>query len=165
MLDDTSKKPLVSVRDLKMHFPIFAGLFRREVGAVKAVDGVSFDVFEGETLGLVGESGCGKSTLARAVLQLIPPTAGTVTWLGSEINGLSKRDLIKHRENLQIVFQDPLASLDPRMTISASIMEPLRTFRPGMTSRERKIAVAEMMEKVGLEQSMINRYPPESSCG
>ena len=156
----------LKVDDVKVHFPVKVqkGLFGKTV-PLKAVDGVSFDLYPGETLGIVGESGCGKSTLARAVLQLIPPTAGTVTWLGSEINGLSKRDLIKHRENLQIVFQDPLASLDPRMTISASIMEPLRTFRPGMTSRERKIAVAEMMEKVGLEQSMINRYPHELSGG
>ncbi|MEZ5912761.1 MAG: ATP-binding cassette domain-containing protein [Paracoccaceae bacterium] len=106
-----------------------------------------------------------KSTLARAVLQLIPPTDGTVSWLGKPINGLNRRELNKHRKDLQIVFQDPLASLDPRMTIAASIMEPLRTFRPDMTSRQRKLAVAEMMDLVGLEQTMINRYPHELSGG
>ena len=156
----------LSVKDVKVHFPIrvTGGLFGRTV-PLKAVDGVSFDLRPGETLGIVGESGCGKSTLARAVLNLIPPTDGAVTWLGKDITKLSRSQMAKSREDLQIVFQDPLASLNPRMTISASIAEPLKSFRPGMTSRERKLAVAAMMEKVGLDQNMINRYPHELSGG
>jgi len=123
------------VDDVKVHFPIkvASGIFPKTV-PLKAVDGVSFNLHPGETLGVVGESGCGKSTLARAVLQLIPPTAGTVSWLGSPLTGISKHELNKKRRDLQIVFQDPLASLDPRMTISASIMEPLRTFRKDLSS-------------------------------
>jgi oligopeptide transport system ATP-binding protein len=158
--------PVLSVSDVKVHFDIKTrkGLFGGTI-PLKAVDGVSFDIAQGETLGVVGESGCGKSTLARAVLQLIPPTAGTVSWLGQTISGLSRRALNQHRKDLQIVFQDPLASLDPRMTIEASIAEPLRTFQPQMTARERRQAVAEMMEKVGLEQNLINRYPHELSGG
>ncbi|WP_114283812.1 ABC transporter ATP-binding protein [Candidatus Halocynthiibacter alkanivorans] len=158
--------PVLSVNDVKVHFDIKShkGLFGGTI-PLKAVDGVSFDIAQGETLGVVGESGCGKSTLARAVLQLIPPTAGSVSWLGQTISGLSRRALNKHRKDLQIVFQDPLASLDPRMTIEASIAEPLRTYHPEMTARERRQAVAAMMEKVGLEQNMINRYPHELSGG
>ena len=154
------------VDDVRVHFPVrvASGIFGRNI-PLKAVDGVSFDLAPGETLGVVGESGCGKSTLARAVLQLIPPTSGTVTWLGRPINGLSRHDLKSVREDLQIVFQDPLASLDPRMTISASIMEPLKSFHPGMTRKERRIACAQMMERVGLRPDMINRYPHELSGG
>ncbi len=162
----SSAERLLKVRDVKVSFPIKleAGLFGKTVD-LRAVDGVSFDLSLGETLGIVGESGCGKSTLARAVLQLLPPTQGSVTWLGKEITGLQRRELNKHRRDLQIVFQDPLASLDPRMTISASIAEPLRTFQPGLTSKERKAVVAQMMERVGLERTMINRYPHELSGG
>lgn len=157
---------LLDVADVKVHFKINqgGGLFGTTV-PLKAVDGVSFALAQGETLGVVGESGCGKSTLARAVLQLIEPTAGSVSWIGSNLVGLSRRELNKHRKDLQIVFQDPLASLDPRMTISASIAEPLKTFRPDMTGAERKEAVAQMMERVGLDQNMINRYPHELSGG
>ena len=156
----------LTVDDVKVHFPfkVSSGLFGRKV-PLKAVDGVSFTLYPGETLGVVGESGCGKSTLARAVLQLIPPTHGTVSWLGKPITGMARSELNKKRKDLQIVFQDPLASLNPRMTIAASIAEPLKTFKPGMTSRERKLEVAAMMEKVGLEQNMINRYPHELSGG
>ena len=154
------------VDDVKVHFPISAsgGIFPKKV-QLKAVDGVSFTLHPGETLGIVGESGCGKSTLARAVLQLIPPTMGEVTWLGSPLTGLSKAALNKKRRDLQIVFQDPLASLDPRMTISASIMEPLQSFKPELSRKEMKLEVAAMMEKVGLPQNMINRYPHELSGG
>jgi oligopeptide/dipeptide ABC transporter ATP-binding protein len=176
-IDEPNKsKPLVAippdsetvltVSDVKVHFPVRVnqGLFGRKV-PLKAVDGVSFDLRSGETLGIVGESGCGKSTLARAVLQLIPPTAGSVAWLGKPIVNLRHTDMIPYRKDLQIVFQDPLASLNPRMTIAASIAEPLKTFQPGLTSRQRKLAVAEMMEKVDLDQKMINRYPHELSGG
>ncbi|SMX25372.1 ABC transporter ATP-binding protein [Boseongicola aestuarii] len=157
---------LLSVDDVMVHFPIKQdrGLFSGTV-LLKAVNGVSFDLRAGETLGVVGESGCGKSTLARAVLQLIPPTAGAVTWLGQDLVGLTSHALKSRRKDLQIVFQDPLASLDPRMTISASIAEPLRTFRPELTLAERKIEVAEMMERVGLDARMVNRYPHELSGG
>ena len=157
---------LLNVDDVKVHFPIRIdeGLFGRRV-PLKAVDGVSFDLRAGETLGVVGESGCGKSTLARSVLQLIPPTMGSVSWIGKPIQDLSRQQMIPHRKDMQIVFQDPLASLNPRMTIAASIAEPLRTFQPGLTSRERKLRVAEMMEKVGLDQKLINRYPHELSGG
>ena len=132
---------------------------------MKAVDGVSFTLYPGETLGIVGESGCGKSTLARAVLNLIPPTGGAVSWLGKPLDRLAQRDLKKTRRDLQIVFQDPLASLNPRMTIAASIAEPLRSFEPGLTARQRKARVAEMMDHVGLAGNLINRYPHELSGG
>jgi peptide/nickel transport system ATP-binding protein len=158
--------PILRVDDVKVHFPVRLdqGLFGKTV-PLKAVDGVSFDLFPSETIGIVGESGCGKSTLARAVLQLIPPSFGSVSWLGKPIVGLPRKQMIPYRKDLQIVFQDPLASLNPRMTISASIAEPLRTFQPGLTSGQRKLKVAEMMEKVGLDQNMINRYPHELSGG
>ena len=157
---------LLKVDDVQVHFPIRLdeGLFGRSV-PLKAVDGVSFDLRAGETLGVVGESGCGKSTLARAVLQLIPPSMGAVSWIGKPLQDLSRKGMIPYRKDMQIVFQDPLASLNPRMTIAGSIAEPLRTFQPGLTSRQRKIKVAEMMEKVGLEPRLINRYPHELSGG
>jgi peptide/nickel transport system ATP-binding protein len=163
---DENADTILKVEDVKVHFPvrIDKGLFGRKV-PLKAVDGVSFDLRAGETLGIVGESGCGKSTLARAVLQLIPPSLGSVSWLGRPIEKLKHKAMIPFRKEMQIVFQDPLASLDPRMTIAASIAEPLRTFQPGLTSRERKLKVAEMMEKVGLDQKLINRYPHELSGG
>ena len=157
---------VLDVEDVKVHFPvrIDEGLFGRKI-PLKAVDGVSFKLRAGETLGIVGESGCGKSTLARAVLQLIPPSFGSVAWLGKPIEQLKHKAMIPFRKDMQIVFQDPLASLDPRMTIAASIAEPLKTFQPGLTSRQRKLKVAEMMEKVGLEARLINRYPHELSGG
>lgn len=157
---------LLTVDDIKVHFPIKKGfgLFGRKVW-LRAVDGISFSLRESETLGIVGESGCGKSTLARAVLRLIEPSHGNVSWLGTSLTSLDSKAMIKARKDLQIVFQDPLASLDPRMTIANSIAEPLRTFRPDLTVRERREAVQEMMERVGLEVSMINRYPHELSGG
>ncbi|MEJ6403362.1 ABC transporter ATP-binding protein [Yoonia sp. 2307UL14-13] len=157
---------LLKVKDIAVNFDIRVnkGLFGKTI-PLRAVDGISFDLARKETLGIVGESGCGKSTLARAVLQLIPPSAGSVTWMGQELRGLSRKELVPHRKNLQIVFQDPLASLDPRMTISASIAEPLLTFQPKLTSKERRAKVAEMMERVGLDRRMINRYPHELSGG
>lgn len=163
---EAEAKTLLDVDDLRVEFDIKTSrrLFAKPT-PLKAVNGVSFSLAEGETLGIVGESGCGKSTLARAVLQLIPPTGGGVAWLGTDLNTLKKRELTKHRKDLQIVFQDPLASLDPRMTISASIQEPLKTFHPELTASERRQRVEEMMERVGLDLSMINRYPHELSGG
>ncbi|MCJ8339594.1 MAG: ABC transporter ATP-binding protein [Pseudomonadales bacterium] len=162
----TSAENFLEVDDVKVHFDIKinGGLWPKTV-PLKAVDGVSFKLRPGETLGIVGESGCGKSTLARAVLQLIPPTDGTVTWLGKPLNGLSRAQLKDKRKDLQIVFQDPLASLDPRMTISDSIREPLVTFASHMSRKEMQEQVLQMMDKVGLERNMINRYPHELSGG
>ena len=158
--------PLLSVRDLKVHFPIPAGgVLRRRFLPLKAVDGVSFDVAAGETLGIVGESGCGKSTLGRAVLQLIQPTSGQVVWLGQDLSRLADRAMQPHRRSMQIVFQDPLASLDPRMTVGDSIAEPLRTHEPGLGRAVIRGRVAEMMRAVGLLPQMINRYPHEFSGG
>ena len=157
---------ILDATDVHVDFPIRVkgGLFGKTV-PLRAVNGVSFQLRERETLGIVGESGCGKSTLARAVLRLIEPTAGGVTWLGTELCGLNRRTMTQARKDLQIVFQDPLASLDPRMTIASSIAEPLKTFRPELTPSERRKEVALMMERVGLEPIMYNRYPHELSGG
>lgn len=156
---------LLSVQDLKVHFPVpQPGLFSAPL-PLKAVDGVSFDVRAGETLGIVGESGCGKSTLGRAILQLLEPTAGRIVWLTENIAGLSERRMRPKRKELQIIFQDPLASLNPRMTVGDIIAEPLDSFFPRMKRDERKRRVQDMMQKVGLLPEMINRYPHEFSGG
>jgi oligopeptide/dipeptide ABC transporter ATP-binding protein len=156
---------LLTVTDLKVGFPIRGnGLFSK-TKTLRAVDGVSFSLAEGETLGIVGESGCGKSTLARAVLQLLPKSAGTVAWLGRDLGAETRREIRKLRADLQIVFQDPLASLDPRMPIGESIGEPLKALRPDVSSAERRARVREMMDQVGLDPAWINRYPHEFSGG
>ncbi|WP_296599062.1 dipeptide ABC transporter ATP-binding protein [Phenylobacterium sp.] len=151
-------------RDVTVHFPIREGLF----GATKvlrAVDGVSFAVRQGETLGIVGESGSGKSTLARAVLNLLPATSGAVTLMGRDITHADREAMRAARKDLQIVFQDPLASLDPRMTVGTSIAEPLTVFRPGLGRAEREAEVKAMMARVELDPGLINRYPHELSGG
>jgi oligopeptide/dipeptide ABC transporter ATP-binding protein len=158
-------KPLLTVTDLQVSFPIRGNGLFSQTKTLRAVDGVSFSLAEGETLGIVGESGCGKSTLARAVLQLLPKSAGTVAWLGHDLGPATRREIRKLRADLQIVFQDPLASLDPRMPIGESIGEPLKALRPGMARAERKARVREMMEQVGLDPAWINRYPHEFSGG
>jgi len=160
----TARVPLMSVRDLQVHFPLQSALFA-EKRVVKAVDGVSFDLYPGETLGIVGESGCGKSTLGRAVLRLIPPSAGQVVWLGKDLKGASKRDMRALRQDMQIIFQDPLAALDPRMTVGAIIAEPLDTFEPNLPKAVREARVTETMQRVGLSPALINRYPHEFSGG
>jgi len=158
--------PLLSVQDLKVQFHIGGGLLaRRRAAVLKAVDGVTFDLRPGETLGLVGESGCGKSTLGRAVLRLLPTAAGRVVWLGQDLAQLSHEAMRQKRQEMQIVFQDPLAALNPRMTVGDIIAEPLRTFQPGMSTTEVKRRVKEMMAKVGLLPNQINRYPHEFSGG
>ncbi len=159
-----SGEKLLSVEDLKVYFPIGGGLFAKSK-VLRAVDGVSFSLTKGETLGVVGESGCGKSTLGRAVLQLLPKTDGTVLWLGRDAGAMTAREIHSLREDLQIVFQDPLASLDPRMTIGQSIAEPLRALKPELSANAVRIKVAEMMENVGLNPAWINRYPHEFSGG
>ena len=164
MLDDTAKKPLVSVRDLKMHFPIYAGLLRRRVGEVKAVDGVSFDVFEGETLGLVGESGCGKSTCGRAVLRLYDITDGSIEMDGTEIGKTPQPALRAMRPTMQMVFQDPQASLNPRMTVEDIIKEPLDEHTK-LSDAEKREKVGELMDAVGLNRKFAKRYPHAFSGG
>jgi oligopeptide/dipeptide ABC transporter ATP-binding protein len=154
---------LLEVRDLVKNFPIRAGLVRRVVAEVQAVSGVSFDVAPGETLGLVGESGCGKSTTARMVLRLIEPTSGSVRFRGRDVLGASGREMRGLRRFMQIVFQDPYASLNPRMTVDGIVAEPLRVHRRyGREGRER---VRELMKLVGLNPEHANRYPHEFSGG
>lgn len=161
-----TEKPVVEARDVKVQFPVNVGggLFGR-TKMLKAVDGVSFDLRTGETLGVVGESGCGKSTLARAVLKLVPQTAGTVAWMGRNISETSRKEMNALRDDLQIVFQDPLASLDPRMTIGQSIAEPLTVHQPRLSKAEREKLVRDFLPRVGLEPHLLNRYPHELSGG
>ena len=150
--------------DVKVWFPVREGLFGK-VKQLRAVDGVSFVIRKGETLGVVGESGCGKSTLSRAVLNLLPATGGAVTVLGRDITHADREAMRSARKDLQIVFQDPLASLDPRATIGDSIAEPLRVFKPGLTRTERQAEATAMMRKAGLSPDLVNRYPHELSGG
>jgi oligopeptide transport system ATP-binding protein len=157
---------LLKVEDIAVHFPIaVGGLLRRRYLPLKAVDGVSFELRPGETLGIVGESGCGKSTLGRAVLRLIESSAGRVVWLGDDLGTLAAEALRRHRRAMQIVFQDPLAALDPRMTIGDIIAEPLLTHEPGLGRAEVKARVKDMLGETGLSPQMINRYPHEFSGG
>ena len=157
---------LLSVEDIKVHFPIkISGTILPKYKPLRAVDGVSFTLKEGETLGIVGESGCGKSTLARAVLRLLPQTAGTVVWAGRNLSEADRNELRLLRKEFQIVFQDPLASLDPRMTIGESIAEPVRSLEPQLPRAAVAEHVRAIMEKVGLDPAWINRYPHEFSGG
>jgi len=162
----TETAPIVEARDLKVQFPvnIGGGMFGK-TKQLRAVDGVSFDLRAGETLGVVGESGCGKSTLARAVLKLLPSSAGTVAWMGRDITGADRKQMNGLRDDLQIVFQDPLASLDPRMTIGQSISEPLTVHKPELSKAEREALVQKFLPRVGLDPHLINRYPHELSGG
>ncbi|MFC1967814.1 ABC transporter ATP-binding protein [Chloroflexota bacterium] len=155
---------LVEVIDLKKYYPITAGIFSRHIGDVKAVDGVSFNIIKGETLGLVGESGCGKSTLGRTLLRLEEPTSGRVLYKGTDITGLDKKGLRNLRKGIQMVFQDPQSSLDPRMTIGDSVGEALLVHGLG-EEKERSKIVQELLERVGLESEHAIRYPHEFSGG
>jgi oligopeptide transport system ATP-binding protein len=161
---DATPQPLVQVRDLKVHFPIHTGLLRRHTGDVKAVDGVSFDIMQGETLGLVGESGCGKSTVGRALLRLYDPTSGSVSINGTDIATLSPEALRKIRPMMQMVFQDPQASLNPRMTLAQIIGEPLLEHTTDNVAT-RLARVHELMDQVGLNRRFDNRFPHEFSGG
>ena len=155
---------LLSVRDLKKYFTVQSGAFSRKEGTVKAVDGVSFEVGHAKTLGLVGESGCGKSTTGRAVMRLIEPTSGSVEFEGADVLSLSGKDLKAFRRNVQIIFQDPYASLNPRFTVGEIVGEPLLIHGIG-TAQERRNKSSELLEIVGLNPEHINRYPHEFSGG
>src|SRR5436190_15684634 len=163
-MSDT-RQTLVSIKDLKVHFPVGGGgLFRRSAAVVQAVDGVSLDILTGETMGLVGESGCGKTSLGRAILRLVEPTSGQVLFHGRDLAQLTAREMRAHRRQLQVVFQDPYASLNPRMTVSQIIGEPLDTFglAKGKGKQQR---IQELMEMVGLSPRLLKRYPHEFSGG
>jgi oligopeptide transport system ATP-binding protein len=157
---------LLEVRDLRVHFPVFGGgVLRRQVGAVKAVDGIDFAIRRGETLGLVGESGCGKSTTGRAILQLYRPTGGQIYFEGRDMAGVRGDDLRRMRRHMQMIFQDPYASLNPRMTVGDILAEPVRVH--GLRNGRRAIAerVQELLSLVGLNPGFTNRYPHEFSGG
>ncbi len=160
----TDGAPLVEVRDLVKHFPVRGGVLQRTIAVVQAVDGVSFEVARGETLGLVGESGCGKTTVGRLLLRLIDPTSGTIKFDGRDITTVKGADLKPYRRRMQIIFQDPYASLDPRTPIADSIGEGLRIHGIGTTA-ERRAKVAKTMDMVGLQPYHARRYPHEFSGG
>ncbi len=156
--------PLLQVQDLKKYFPVRRGLFRRVTGQVKAVDGVSFAVMKGKTFGLVGESGCGKSTLGRSILRLIEPTAGQIVHSGVNITELSRKEMLPERGKMQIIFQDPYASLSPRRTVAQTIREPLDVHGIGAKA-EREARVKELLDVVGMSANVRDRYPHEFSGG
>jgi oligopeptide transport system ATP-binding protein len=156
--------PLLSVHDLKVHFPVHSGLFMRQTGSVRAVDGVSFDIAAGETLGLVGESGCGKSTLGRAIVRLLDPTAGSIVFEGRNITRASRDAMRPLRRDIQMVFQDPVESLNARHSVSEIIEEPLIIHRRGNTA-ERRQRVAELLDLVRLPKNAAEKYPGEFSGG
>jgi oligopeptide/dipeptide ABC transporter ATP-binding protein len=160
----TSQAPLVEAIDLKKHFPLKSGSLGRHTKSVKAVDGVSLEIFRGETLGLVGESGCGKSTLGRLLVRLLPATEGDVRFEGQSVTNLSSRGMRNMRSEIQIVFQDPFGSLNPRFTIGDIVAEPLRVHQVSK-GRAREARVSELLELVGLDPSRKGRYPHEFSGG
>jgi len=160
------KPDLLEVKHCKVWFDIAGkGLWKRRKQTLKAVDDISFTLQAGETLGVVGESGCGKSTLVRGILGLETVTAGNIILNGEELTSLDKKSFRSRRRNMQIIFQDPLASLDPRMTVSEIIGEPLQAFHPELSSKQRKQKVQQIMQRVGLLPNQINRYPHEFSGG
>jgi len=167
MIADANRQPsdvLLEVRDLVTHFPVRRGLLRRTVGYVRAVDGVSFAIPSGRTLGLVGESGCGKTTTGRAILRLIPATSGSVLFEGRSVFDLAPEELRRLRRHMQIIFQDPFGSLNPRMTVGAIVGESL-TVHGIVRGRQRDRRVAGLLERVGLDPALVNRYPHEFSGG
>jgi oligopeptide/dipeptide ABC transporter ATP-binding protein len=157
--------PLLRVHDVEKHFPVRRGIvFKKEVGRVKAVDGVSFDVYPGETVGIVGESGCGKSTLARCIMRLLPTTAGSIEFMGRDITNLGASDMRAVRREMMMVFQDPYASLNPRMRVGSIIAEPLEVHGRG-SAKENRRQVQALLERVGLNPEHYNRFPHEFSGG
>jgi peptide/nickel transport system ATP-binding protein len=158
-------EPLLEVQDLKVHFPVRRGLLQRVVGTIKAVDGISFTVYQGQTLGLVGESGCGKTTTGRAILRLIEPTGGEVRYQGADLASLSRQKLRTMRRQLQIIFQDPYGSLNPRMTVETALIEPMRLHGVGTSRTDRVDRAVALLEEVDLEPAHLRRYPHEFSGG
>lgn len=160
-----NKEVLLSVRNLVKQFPVKGGFFGREVASVKAVQNVSFDIYKGETLGLVGESGCGKSTLGRSILRLIEPTSGEIFFKGKDITKIDNSEMRKLRRNMQIIFQDPYASLNPRMTIEEILGEPLEIHQLANSKEEKLKRIYELFDLVGLRKESLTRYPHEFSGG
>jgi ABC-type oligopeptide transport system ATPase subunit len=157
--------PLLEVKGLKKYFPIYKGLFRKEIGVIKAVDGIDFSIPQGHVLGMVGESGCGKSTAARAAIRLIEPTAGSIDFMGQSLSSMSKSELKSIRKDIQMVFQDPYASLNPRKTIRENIGEALLYHHLVTTYDEQRDRVADVLQKIGLSPDVMERYPHEFSGG
>lgn len=160
-----SQTPLLEVKNLKVYYPITGGLFQRVVDHVKAVDGVSFTVEKGTTVGLVGESGSGKTTIGRTIIRLAPITEGAIFYQGTEISTLSHREFFPYRKKIQMVFQDPFNSLNPRMTIRQIIAEPLDIHFPDLSVADKTARVADLLKKVGLQPDHMQRYPHEFSGG
>ena len=166
MPEPQTAEPLLQVRDLKMYFPVTDGmLVQRTIAHVKAVDGISFDIMPGETLGLVGESGCGKSTTGRCILQLEKPTAGQILYHGADLNRMGRAELAAMRRKIQVIFQDPFSSLNPRMKIGDIIGEPLAVHGIEPNSADRAKRIAELLTVCGLSPKMADRYPHEMSGG
>lgn len=161
----TDREPILKVRNISVDFSIPSGRMFGGRNVLHAVKDVSFDLYQGETLGIVGESGCGKSTLSRAVIRMLPATSGESIWMGKDIQKMSVKELVALRKDIQMVFQDPLASLNPRMTAGTIIAEPLLVHYPEIGKAERMARVVAMMEKVGLTVDMVNKYPHEFSGG
>lgn len=164
-MSEEKKGSLLSVRDLKVHFPVRAGVLQRVVDHVKAVDGISFDVPRGKTVGLVGESGSGKTTTGRAIARLVPVTAGAIEYDGESLTGLSRRRFFPYRKKIQVIFQDPFGSLNPRMTIYSIISEPLDIHFKDWSKSQKEQRVADLLTKVGLDPDFMQRYPHQFSGG
>ncbi|MEP1536597.1 MAG: ABC transporter ATP-binding protein [Paracoccaceae bacterium] len=164
LIDIAGERPLLETKDIRVSFDLPGNLFSRH-NSFNAVDGISFKLRRGETLGVVGESGSGKSTLARAILKLVPTSDGVVSWLGTNMSSFDKGEIRKLRENLQVIFQDPLASLNPSMTIGDAIAEPLKIFKPDMSKSDRQDKVKATLQRVGLTANFADRYPHELSGG
>ena len=164
-VSSSDNRPLLEVKDLKKHFPIHKGLFSKVAGHVYAVDGVSFELRRGETLGLVGESGCGKSTVGRTVLKLLEPTSGSIIVDGEDITAFDQQAMLPYRQRLQMIYQDPYASLNPRMTAGEIVGEPLIIHGVGGNSSERTARVAALFDRVGLRAEQTHNYPHEFSGG
>jgi oligopeptide transport system ATP-binding protein len=161
----TKQNMLLELRDLKVHYPVYGGILRRVVDYVRAVDGVTFDVPRGKTVGLVGESGSGKTTIGRAIVKLNRVTSGSIIYDGVDITRLGRRAFFPWRKRIQMVFQDPFNSLDPRMTVESILREPLTIHFPGLSRRQQRERAADLLEQVGLSGDHLGRYPHEFSGG
>lgn len=162
---ESQASPLLEVKDLCVHFPVKSGLFGHIHNTIKAVDNVSFNIFKGETVGLVGESGSGKTTIGRAIVRLNQPTSGSVLFQGKELLTLNNQQMLPYRKKIQMIFQDPYNSLNPRLTIASILSEPLEIHFPAMKGAERRKKAIQLLEMVGLQAQQIDRYPHEFSGG